>query len=57
LDLDNEAIVDKATAAKMRNADSSDGAESSKLHPILFNQYPLCKDHSLVLLFAEEGLP
>lgn len=37
LDLDNEAIVDKLAAAKMRNADSSDGAESSKLHPVLFN--------------------
>ena len=29
----------------------------SKLHPLLFNQYPLCTSHSLVLLFAEEGLP
>lgn len=28
-----------------------------KLHPVLFNQYPLCDAHSLVLLFAEEGLP
>ena len=28
-----------------------------KPHPMLFNQYPLCKDHSLFLLFAEEGLP
>ena len=27
------------------------------LHPVLFNQYPLCKDHSLILLFAREGLP
>lgn len=57
LDLDNEGIIDKSMAAKMRNADSSDGAENSKLHPVLFNQYPICKDHSLVLLFAEEGLP
>lgn len=24
---------------------------------MLFNQYPLCRDHSLLLLFAEEGLP
>jgi len=24
---------------------------------MLFNQYPLCKHHSLFLLFAEEGLP
>lgn len=27
------------------------------LHPVLFNQYPLCEDHSLILLFAREGLP
>lgn len=30
---------------------------NSKLHPVLINQYPLCEAHSLVLLFAEEGLP
>jgi len=37
LDLDNEGIVDKITASKMQNVDSSDGAGSSKLHPVLFN--------------------
>jgi hypothetical protein len=37
LDLDNEGIVDKVTATKQRNADLSEGAESSKLHPVLFN--------------------
>jgi hypothetical protein len=26
-------------------------------HPILLNQYPICPNHSLFLLFAEEGLP
>lgn len=28
-----------------------------EVHPMLFNQYPLCRNHSLFLLFAEEGLP
>lgn len=37
LDLDNEGIIDKQAAEKLRNPDSSDGAESSKLHPVLFN--------------------
>lgn len=26
-------------------------------HPILFNQYPICQNHSLFLLFADAGLP
>jgi len=29
----------------------------TSIHPMLINQYPLCKNHSLFLLFAEEGLP
>jgi len=29
----------------------------SALHPILINQYPLGLNHSILLLFAEEGLP
>jgi hypothetical protein len=27
------------------------------MHPVLFNQFPVCKDHALLLLFAFEGLP
>ena len=41
----------------MSNGDGDSDEQSSKLHPVLFNQYPLCKDHSLLLLFAQEGLP
>ena len=57
LDLDNESVVEKEKALKMSNGDGDSDEQSSKLHPVLFNQYPLCKDHSLLLLFAQEGLP
>ena len=57
LDLDNECIVDKATANKRLSGQMSEDDVDSKLHPIMLNQYPLCKSHSLILLFAEEGLP
>ncbi len=36
--------------------DDEEAASESK-HPILLNQYPICKGHSLFLLFAQEGLP
>lgn len=53
LDLDNEeVVVEKKDSAR----DADDSAET-KMHPVLFNQYPLCNRHSLFLLFAEEGLP
>lgn len=29
----------------------------SGMHPVLINQYPLSLNHSILLLFAEEGLP
>jgi hypothetical protein len=29
----------------------------TSLHPVLINQYPLGINHSILLLFAEEGLP
>jgi len=29
----------------------------SSLHPVLINQYPLGVNHSILLLFAAEGLP
>jgi hypothetical protein len=52
LDLDNESVVEKEKALKIQNGDGDSDDQSSKLHPVLFNQYPLCKDHSLLLLFA-----
>jgi hypothetical protein len=58
LDLENEAIVDKDKAQHLAAGhDSEDADEPQSMHPMLFNQYPMCKDHSLMLLFAQEGLP
>jgi hypothetical protein len=61
VDLEDEKIVSKEVVDNKKKGimpaedDSNDG--DAKLHPVLLNQYPLCKGHSLVLLFAEEGLP
>ena len=54
VDLENENIVGKDE--QQAKGDDSEGAQQSK-HPVLLNQYPLCKFHSLFLLFAEEALP
>ena len=55
VDLDNEEIIDRD---KRKKADVDEDDEiKGEVHPMLFNQYPLCKDHSLFLVFAEEGLP
>jgi hypothetical protein len=57
VDLDNEEIVDKEKVKKRKeNPVDEDDELKGEVHPILFNQYPLCKNHSLFLLFAEEGL-
>jgi hypothetical protein len=58
VDLDNEAILDKEKVkkAKAKEIDEDDEIKG-EVHPMLFNQYPMCKNHSLFLLFAEEGLP
>jgi hypothetical protein len=50
LDLENETIVDKDKAKV--EGDSEDPEDRPNFHPMLFNQYPLCNDHSLLLLFA-----
>lgn len=54
LDLENEAIVEKS--AKTSAADAEEEVQGTQ-HPVLLNQYPICDNHSLFLLFAEEGLP
>ena len=54
IDLDNEEFVAKNSKKEEQNPDSEN---EGKLHPVLLNQYPLCKRDSLFLLFAEEGLP
>lgn len=58
--MDNEEIIDKETLLAQKEEQEEDDAEKGvdeKPHPMLFNQYPLCRNHSLFLLFAEEGLP
>lgn len=54
--MENEEIVQFDKAKGQTIKDFEDEMETP-LHPVLFNQYPLCKDHSLILLFAREGLP
>ncbi len=57
VDLENESLVDKSESkGKQEGEDLEDELQGSK-HPILLNQYPICPNHSLFLLFAEEGLP
>lgn len=53
LDLENEEIIEKEQAKEVSDGDEKIGG----MHPVLFNQYPICKDHCLLLLFAFEGLP
>lgn len=58
VDLENEEIID----AEKRKAEKEEGANledsvNSAIHPVLINQFPLGKDHAIMLMFAEEGLP
>jgi hypothetical protein len=60
VDLENEVIVDKQDKKKRDGEDAEDELEEevhATKHPVLLNQYPICLEHSLFLLFAEEGLP
>ena len=61
VDLDNEEIIDKERfEEEHKNGEGSDDGEqeiSEKPHPMLFNQYPLCRAHSLFLLWAEQSFP
>lgn len=59
VDLENEEIVDKQVSEQKmvdEGAVGDDQAQQSK-HPVLLNQYPLCFNHSLFMLFADAGLP
>lgn len=58
VDLENEEIIDKATFEEQKDDDEDgEGQIGERPHPMLFNQYPLCKSHSLLLLFAEHSFP
>lgn len=56
VDLENESIINKANGAEENKLDQDEELNSSK-HPVLFNQYPCSANHSLLLLFADAGLP
>jgi hypothetical protein len=58
VDLENEEIID----VDKRDAEKEEGTNleqevDSAVHPVLINQFPLGKEHAVLLLFAEEGLP
>ena len=58
VDLDNEEILTKAQMEENKEEDEDgEGQIGERPHPMLFNQYPLCQDHSLFLLFAEHSFP
>jgi hypothetical protein len=53
IDLENEEIVNKQGLEE----DKDQNEDTQGTHPILFNQYPVSANHSLLLLFADAGLP
>lgn len=58
VDLENEEIVDKqAGSQKMVDEGAVDDEAQQSKHPVLLNQYPICFNHSLFMLFADAGLP
>lgn len=58
VDLENEVIVSNSKEEKKGEDDDLPGDQMNESkHPVLFNQYPLCKNHSIMLLFADAGLP
>lgn len=60
VDLENEEILDSNPAEQTKQSEEDGGggdAPQNGGHPVLLNQYPLCFNHSLFLLFADAGLP
>ncbi|CAI2372990.1 unnamed protein product [Moneuplotes crassus] len=58
VDLENEEIIDadKRESSK-EDCDDCEEEVDSSVHPVLFNQFPLGKDHNILLMFATAGLP
>jgi hypothetical protein len=57
VDLENEEIIsNEKREAEKEDADLENEVDSA-VHPVLINQFPLGKEHAILLLFAEEGLP
>lgn len=58
VDLENEEIVDNdKRAAEKEEGTNLEQEVDGTTHPVLINQFPLGKEHAILLLFAEEGLP
>ena len=61
LDLENEMIVAKKGAGAAETEELKEGdlpeMDSESTHPVLLNQYPICDKHSVLLMFADAGLP
>lgn len=58
VDLNNESVipVEDRKEGEDGQRDMEEELDAS-VHPVLINQYPLGENHSIMLLFAEEGLP
>ena len=57
MNLENEEIIDVEDRHTDKNGADWEIEVDSAVHPALINQYPLGKEHAILLLFAEEGLP
>jgi len=59
VDLENEEVIAKEVMEYKKDYGEEDGEREigERPHPMLFNQYPLCHSHSLLLLFAEHSFP
>ena len=56
VDLENEQILNSNEENKNGGEEDQEQVGDSK-HPVLLNQYPLSMGHSIMLLFANAGLP
>lgn len=58
VDLENEEVIQTGDhEASKENEDDLENEVDSSVHPVLINQFPLGKDHNILLLFATAGLP
>lgn len=58
VDLENECFIDKEGGGGDENMNEEGELEvQGSRHPVLMNKFPVCKNHALFLLFAQEGLP
>jgi len=58
VDLENEEVIDvDKREAEKEDGDNLEQEVDSSVHPVLINQFPLGKEHNILLLFAQEGLP